>query len=308
MGLTHIVFSIFFYGATASIFNLPITRGILAIVAFGALVPDIDNPTSSIGMLFLPLSKWINKRYGHRTITHSLWFWLGGTCLSLAIAYPVGELTYAVAFSMGTLSHLIADGMTKTGVMLFWPNSRPVYFIPQRLTVKTNSRQELVVFIIFSFLAVSTVGIYYIGWRSVFRSAMPTFVGARNLYLEKGCREGEAYRVFVKLTYCEGFCYDLEGEIIGAGYERFYLATPRGYFEVTENRVPKVYWMKTRGPYYTKILPLRDVMNQKLQLSPFDVVLTNKVPRYIKDVDLNEILKENPGAEVKIYKYKGALK
>ncbi len=37
-----------------------------------SLLPDIDHPESTIGRVFRPVSKKIQQKYGHRTITHSL--------------------------------------------------------------------------------------------------------------------------------------------------------------------------------------------------------------------------------------------
>ncbi len=37
-----------------------------------SLLPDIDHPESLIGRIFHPLSKYIRRKYGHRTVTHSV--------------------------------------------------------------------------------------------------------------------------------------------------------------------------------------------------------------------------------------------
>ena len=43
-----------------------------ALASLAALLPDIDHPESLIGRVFLPLSKYIQRKYGHRTVTHSV--------------------------------------------------------------------------------------------------------------------------------------------------------------------------------------------------------------------------------------------
>ena len=44
----------------------------LGVTAFAAILPDIDHPHSLLGKAVKPVSNYLNKNYGHRTITHSL--------------------------------------------------------------------------------------------------------------------------------------------------------------------------------------------------------------------------------------------
>ena len=68
---SHLASSAFFYLAATALLESPINVEGLAITAAGSLLPDIDTPTSSIGRPFFPLSRWINQKIGHRTVTHS---------------------------------------------------------------------------------------------------------------------------------------------------------------------------------------------------------------------------------------------
>jgi len=43
----------------------------IAATVVGALIPDIDYTKFMIGKIFRPISKYLNRRFGHRTITHS---------------------------------------------------------------------------------------------------------------------------------------------------------------------------------------------------------------------------------------------
>lgn len=74
------------------------------IAIFSTLIPDLDN--SSIG-IFLK----------HRGIVHSLTF---AVIIGL-ILIPLISLNNTLAFWLGYVVHLIADGMTISGVPLLWP-------------------------------------------------------------------------------------------------------------------------------------------------------------------------------------------
>jgi inner membrane protein len=45
---------------------------VLGLAVVGSQLPDLDTTTSLIGQIFYPLSNWIEERYPHRSVTHSL--------------------------------------------------------------------------------------------------------------------------------------------------------------------------------------------------------------------------------------------
>ena len=96
----------------------PLTLGLALI---GSQLPDLDTTTSTIGQIFYPVSRWIEARYPHRTITHSFI----ATGLLAAIALPVGywsgHLITAIALPLGHLLACFSDCFTKQGVQLFYP-------------------------------------------------------------------------------------------------------------------------------------------------------------------------------------------
>ena len=89
-------------------------------VLLGATLPDIDHPRSPIGRLFLPLSRYLNSRHGHRTLTHSLLglgiFWLAAGLLEQTL-WQSQRLTAIAVIAM--VSHLLFDMVTLQGVLLF---------------------------------------------------------------------------------------------------------------------------------------------------------------------------------------------
>lgn len=95
----------------------------LSLAVVGSQLPDIDTTTSFVGQVFFPISSWIEDRYPHRSITHSLaasillgvlsffcgYYWLGYHW-KIWLALPLGHLL--ACFS---------DCFTRQGVQLFWP-------------------------------------------------------------------------------------------------------------------------------------------------------------------------------------------
>ncbi len=78
-----------------------------------ALLPDIDQARSKLGNLAKPVSRAVQKGFGHRTITHS---WV----ILLVPSLLFGNSPAAMAALWGILSHLISD-MLVGRIQLFWP-------------------------------------------------------------------------------------------------------------------------------------------------------------------------------------------
>lgn len=104
----------------------------------GSLLPDIDTTTAGAGRYVRPLASWIETRYGHRTVTHSLLFTLAASVLLL----PFG-VSVALALAYGILSHLLLDTMNVNGVPLLWPYRLQFWFLPNRSSrIRYGSAQE----------------------------------------------------------------------------------------------------------------------------------------------------------------------
>ncbi|NQF17057.1 metal-dependent hydrolase [Brevibacillus sp. HB1.3] len=104
---THMVL-----GAIAGYCAYPSWKGSV-IGATMALVPDIDQANSKLGNLMGPLSKMLQKGFGHRTVTHS-WVILFLPFLLF------GDSLATMAALWGILSHLISD-MLVGRIQLLWP-------------------------------------------------------------------------------------------------------------------------------------------------------------------------------------------
>lgn len=75
----------------------------------GSLIPDIDTPRSYLGHRTKPLSTFINKKFGHRGLFHSVLFY---TVLFLFLTSLSKNLMIKVGFQfcyIGIVSHILLD-------------------------------------------------------------------------------------------------------------------------------------------------------------------------------------------------------
>jgi len=89
-------------------------------IPIGALLPDIDRVDTKLGHLIKPLSGWLNKTVGHRTLTHSLFFI---TVLYYSAIIAFGINIVFTGLMIGCVMHVLFDMMTPAGVSLLYPLS-----------------------------------------------------------------------------------------------------------------------------------------------------------------------------------------
>ena len=78
--------------------------------------------TSTIGKIFFPISSWIEDRFPHRSVTHSLLATAGIAIVSLGVGhFLLGDIMTAIALPLGHLLACFSDTFTKQGVQLFYP-------------------------------------------------------------------------------------------------------------------------------------------------------------------------------------------
>jgi inner membrane protein len=109
----------------------------LGLAILGSQLPDLDTTESTIGKIFFPISSWIEDRFPHRSITHSLL----ATGFIAAIALAVGyflllDIKTAAALPLGHLLSCFSDTFTKQGVQLFYP-------VPAWAVSVSNPRRRL---------------------------------------------------------------------------------------------------------------------------------------------------------------------
>jgi len=177
----HIAAGLTFTGILCSICDVNIFQSYTntSVCALCALLPDIDTPNSMLGKIFYPVSKFLNRKVGHRTLTHSLLFLcLVFVSFKLLIYFQLisnSDLLMIGCFAV--LSHLILDMFTVTGVQFFFPFIRNSCVIPAnpnyRFTVG-DIKSELIVTGVCGILAFSMQPLFLNGFWTSYNRAFGT--------------------------------------------------------------------------------------------------------------------------------------
>lgn len=115
--LTHLMFAAFLALLVKPLFSGGPFILFFLLVLFGSILPDIDEKNSRITKWSGLLGKITSYFAKHRGLFHSLFFIIP---LTLLFKFTFGNY-YAWALFIGLLSHLLADGFTKTGLNFFYP-------------------------------------------------------------------------------------------------------------------------------------------------------------------------------------------
>ena len=91
-------------------------------VAIASILPDVDSGGSRAGRLCPLFTRYLERKVGHRTLTHSLFLM---AILFLVLLVPVlNGCEPAACFLVGYAAHPFLDTCTRGGVRLFFPFSR----------------------------------------------------------------------------------------------------------------------------------------------------------------------------------------
>lgn len=120
---THLIMGFLTLLLFGFVLTFPIYMAFFAFL--GVVIPDLD---------FKP------RRY-HRKIFHNIWFLM----ILLFVLYNLGfDKIVAIIFSIGFMSHLIADALTHNGIMPLWPLKRPKFNGP----IKTGGVGEYLLILV----------------------------------------------------------------------------------------------------------------------------------------------------------------
>jgi inner membrane protein len=133
---------------------------LLGTAAIASQFPDLDTSKSWIGRLppLTLISRWIEKRYSHRTLTHSFLFSLG----LAAVTFPVTLWNQSVwiALNLGYFLGWYADNFTKQGVCAFFPHpGRLVTPGNPRLRLSTGSSAEYFLLVVLACVAIAIINL-----------------------------------------------------------------------------------------------------------------------------------------------------
>lgn len=147
---THILFALFFYLLAIKIFSLNVSIIFAGIMAFGAILPDIDSPSSFVNRKYLfGFGKGISLFSKHRGFFHSVYGILIFGLVSIIVIYFIqASWIYMLALPFGYLLHLAADSLNVSGIKWFWKSGHV------KGPVRTGSVFEQLFFIILLFLTI----------------------------------------------------------------------------------------------------------------------------------------------------------
>jgi inner membrane protein len=145
------------------------------------VLPDVDLPPAKIGRLFWFVSVPLERRFGHRTLTHSALMLLAVAALAAPLL-AVQPLYYWAVIG-GYWSHLWLDMLNVRGIDLFWPSPLRVVTPGNRnWRLEVGSKGEMV---LLSGLLVAAAALYplsHLGFRDGLQALLKNFDIAREQY------------------------------------------------------------------------------------------------------------------------------
>ena len=195
MALTHVAVGTVCYAGLAALLGGDISSATLGAAALGSLLPDVDTPSSRAGFCVYPLALWLEKKFGHRTVTHSL----TGVGFCALVCSPLlffhwGHVLF-MALVCGFAFHLVGDACTKSGIPLMWPRrERWVFPGDAKFRLKTGSMAEWVVLGVVLLVAALTLPVARMGprrWLHVVRGDIGSAVRDQQDFAGRFATEAE---------------------------------------------------------------------------------------------------------------------
>lgn len=303
-GPNHVAGGLVFTGIFASFLDINIFSQIDYIIwtVFCCLLPDIDHRKSLIGKAFYPIAKFLDKRFGHRTITHSLMF-LVLSFLVVAFIESIfsNNLNYAYILVFGLVSHFVLDMITIQGIPLFYPFYRNPCVIPANpsLRIRSSNRKiESIAFMMFILLGFSCSNLFKNGFWTSFNRSFGTIKHVAN--------EFQNSSFFIKTEYDYN-----QNNIAKKGTALVVSATPEELVLLENNKL-KVISKKDKTIHINDLLPFKTKTPKKYsEISFFNVdkdslntLIQNKIiSGQIQSNKPFEIMVSNIKKTTKLYKF-----
>ncbi len=121
-GHTHAIAGAAAGALSAEVMRLPV--GLLPVAAvlgaMAALLPDVDEPGSTVNRRLPVVGPVLGRSLKHRTVTHSI-LMLVGLMLAAHLLLPHVAWSWLAVGTAGYGSHLFCDLLTPAGIDLLWP-------------------------------------------------------------------------------------------------------------------------------------------------------------------------------------------
>jgi inner membrane protein len=167
---THISFSLFTLAFASIGQGMEFNYENAIICALGSLSPDIDNSKSWLGRIFPFISKPVENKFSHRTLTHSLLaiVFVFSIAVLVKILFDTGNFN-PLAFAIGYTSHILIDCASVQGVKILYPFSMKNAVFPfdtqqpEAYRIIVGSKADLALGFVFVFL---TIPFAYISFKT----------------------------------------------------------------------------------------------------------------------------------------------
>ncbi|MGL1888703.1 MAG: metal-dependent hydrolase [Reichenbachiella sp.] len=276
-GANHIVGGLVYTGIFCSFWDVNIFQRpwfIVATLAF-SILPDIDHTKSPMGKAFsfTQLPQYLDRNFGHRTITHSLLVYFS---LGLLIYFIEGIFstshTFTLIYFFAYSSHLIFDMMTVSGVPLFFPFKKNPCVIPgnpeYRMKVK-DLKSEAIAFTVFMMMLVFCYPLMKDGFWFTFNKSFGTLEHLNREYMKEANLLNVEYDFIEKGRHQKG-----TGLLIHSEDGKVFLFDDESIFVVNKNmKVNKVTPAKTLTRRIENELYLYNVSMDSLNLVIRDKIL-----------------------------------
>ena len=279
----HIAGGIVFTGIFTSLWNVNIFSDpyYLAATIFVSLLPDIDTPKSIIGKPFYPISRWLYRKYGHRTITHSLLF-----CVILTlITYVFEKLNgiehthYSQIVFFAYFGHLLLDMFTTTGVPILYPFWKNPCVIPGNVAYRFttgNLKQEGIIFVVFLFSGAFMSNLFAQGFWLTYNQQ---FNDITHVYREF-TKSNKLYKVDYDLHSFQKH-YKGQGNLVYADWQQLYIITKDSLMHLQEGQ--QGLKIKLLKPIATKhILTTKRVNFSHISADSLNTLVDDKFISYAK--------------------------
>jgi inner membrane protein len=181
---THIAFASTLYLGGAALFEYGTDLIGWALASAASLLPDADLPTSKVGRALFRLSTRLEKRFGHRTLTHSF-IAIATVALLASPLFLVGSL-YFWCMVGGYWSHLWIDMLNIRGADLLWPSPIRVVMPGNRnWRMEVGSKAEMVLLISLVVASLALYPVSGLGFRAGLQHLLGNFEMARDSFIKK---------------------------------------------------------------------------------------------------------------------------
>lgn len=182
----HIVGGIAITGISLSFWDINLFSDsfYLGFCVFSSLLADVDHPKSLIGKVFYPLAKYLDRNYGHRTITHSFVFFISLFTLCSFFELNIfnywfnkSDMNYSLIFFFAYLSHLILDMLTIQGIPFFYPFLKNPCVIPANPNLRFRSghlKSESLAMLFFVMVISSSYSLFANGFWTTYNRSFGT--------------------------------------------------------------------------------------------------------------------------------------